>query len=72
MARCPVCGAEVIFPNAKHCTHCGAVLNVVTVNHCTNPACPLHASGKNFGPDVSYCPECGSLTTIGKQIEDLI
>lgn len=72
MSRCPVCGANVTYPGAKRCTSCGAVLNVVPTNRCTNPSCPHYAARTNFGKTVRRCPECGSLTTIGKQIDDLI
>lgn len=72
MAHCPVCGADVTYPGAEFCTQCGAKLNAVTTNHCTNPSCPHYTAKTNFDKSIRHCPKCGSLTTIGKQIDDLI
>ena len=72
MKKCIYCGKE-LRPNAKFCTYCGASANPVKQeNICLNPNCKLHLSKFQFNSDEVRCSDCGSLTTWGKKIDDLI
>ena len=72
MCECKFCG-KPLRPDADFCTYCGATANPPKQeNICTNPSCDLHRDLFQFSENETHCSKCGSLTTIGKKINDLL
>ena len=67
---CYKCG-EFVDEYTTYCNHCGAVI-VRTENFCTNPNCKAHIEKAGFPIGEQFCKFCGSPTTDGKQIQELI
>lgn len=70
MDICPACGQAYRNSSSAFCQNCGNKRPSAKPNVCTNRICENH--DVDLGADVRYCDICGSLTSIGKQIDDLI
>lgn len=68
MWKCPVCNT-VNKDSAVFCG-CGTHKPVYAPNYCTNESCKFHTV-QIPEPECKRCPECASLTTYGKLINDL-
>lgn len=69
MDSCPACGTTYKSSRSRFCSKCGHARPMAELNVCTNLSCLNHRLP--LDQDAQYCDLCGSLTTLGKMINDM-
>lgn len=77
MKVCRKCGKPAASSEEKFCHYCGLPFTNQQAgsqekNICENPECPKHQARVAFDKETRYCPNCGKLTTEGKNIEKFL